>query len=180
MKPHFCYTSYHTNLLIKPYPVQRHVKRGCHSRAGAGSIAWLQRRTAAEERSLSLHTERLYYNTSAMEIFGQNNYFYVLTRLISNYISLSPRWQKKYFSGTRQFLFSSCVAGAWDYLKERGPEGDMPPLRLPLSSSACYAGYRRKRELSTKRGLGFPSVKIKHTRPTNVVNEHCRVKKKIQ
>ena len=31
------------------------------------------------------------YNTSAMEIFGQNNYFYVLTRLISNYISLSPR-----------------------------------------------------------------------------------------
>lgn len=116
------------------------------------------------------------YNTSAMEIFGQNNYFYVLTRLISNYISLSPRWHKKYYFGTRQCLFSTCVAGAWD-LKERGPEGDMPPLRLPLSSSACYAGYRRKRELSTKRGLGFPSVTIKHTRPTNVVNEHCRVKK---
>ena len=98
--------------------------------------------------------------TSAMEIFGQNNYFYVLTRLISNYISLSPRWHKKYFFGTRQCIFSTCVAGAWDYLKERGLEGDMPPLRLPLSSSACYACYRRKRGLSAKRGLGFPSVTV--------------------
>ena len=81
----------------KPYPVQRHVKKGLSLKRGGRELGVTPAMSGCKgDKSVPAYWKAI---TSAMEIFGQNNYFYVLTRLISSYISSSPRWHKKYFFG---------------------------------------------------------------------------------